>query len=198
MRCHMSNLGTSAHSPPTQTLQAVLDQISQGTILCDCDGRLVYANPAALSFLTAADGIRLDSGVMAAEGGDGKALRAAIVQACQMTSPRAEMLFIRGPEGPPLVVSIAPVPEAGGTRLALLLIDPATGVGEQVMERLQHLFRLSRPRQKSPFGSPTAIPWVQSPVSDRSPSKRYGRRSNPWLRSSAAGVRRRLQCSWGA
>lgn len=132
----------SVHPPQAQTLQAILDQMPQGTILCDCTSRLIYANSVALSFLTAADGIQLHGGMVIAAIGDRKALRAAVAQACHMTAPRAETLFIRRAAGPPLLVSAAPI-QGEGTRWALLLVHAVSDLGEKATSRLQHLFRLS-------------------------------------------------------
>lgn len=135
--------GSFAQSPRAETLHAVLENMPQGTILCDCHSKLLYANSVALSFLSAADGIQLDRGMVIAAHEDGKALRAAVAQACHKTAPRAETLFIRRAAGTPLVVSAAPVPEGEATRWALLLVHALSDLGEQAIYRLQHLFRLS-------------------------------------------------------
>lgn len=138
----------SALAPGAQTLEAVLHQMPQPTLLSDCAGKLAFANAAGLNALSQGDGLRLERGLINTPHEDSESLREAIAKACHSSAPRAEAVLVRRTQRPPLLISVAPVREADGSRWALLLINSVDSLGEEVLDRLQRLFRLSRTEAK--------------------------------------------------
>lgn len=138
------NSAAATAAPRAQTLEAVLHQMPQPTLLSGCDGRLAFANSAALALLTEADGLQLKNGLISASNGDASSFRVAIAEACHQLSPRSEAILVRRQGRSPLLVSVAPVRETDGGRWALVLINSVDSLGGEVLIRLQRLFRLSR------------------------------------------------------
>lgn len=139
----LANVSNGSPAPQAHTFGAMLDHMPQGTILCECNGRLLYANSSALSILEAADGLLLTRGVITAGDGDAGPLRAAIKQACHESKPEVASMFVQRADGTPLIISVTPVPQATETRCALLLVQKLSQPGDGVAAQLRHLFKLS-------------------------------------------------------
>lgn len=133
-------LGRS-HCKP-QTLDALLQKMRQASILCDADGRLLFASPAALLCLADRDALTLEDGMLGSPYTD--SLRATISRACDAANPRAQTVMLPGSTGPSILLSVAPVRDADGRSLALLLLRKSFDLHAEILEPLQALFGLSR------------------------------------------------------
>ncbi len=111
----------------TADLQATLDFVGYGVVRCAGDGKIIYANRAALEMLRRQDGLRgiLGGRLGALDTNDGTSLSRFIHKAAQVQAPSSGALQIERTEGhPPYRLVVVPFRVVSGMKsTALILID---------------------------------------------------------------------------
>lgn len=117
----MSNAPASFPDPPEALLLAVLDGIAWGVILCDGSGRIGLMNAAARRALAGGLALRMEHGVLAADGPGAEALTLALRDASRRDRRR---LLRVGSDEAAVWIGIEPLPRvgAGGTPRVLVLM----------------------------------------------------------------------------
>lgn len=114
------------HSPSPALLARVLDEMRDGVMVANAQGRLLFTNPAAQRLLRGDSPLTLRGGrVRCSEPADDRLLQRSIERACGRDLPGFQSVVIHQKSGIPIVVTVRCIREVAHDAHALLLAtDP--------------------------------------------------------------------------
>lgn len=125
------------------SLQRLLDQLSQITMLVGADGKLLYVNAPGERLLASGDVLHLSGGKLCVPRGLQSRLAESIAVACSPNFPTAKSFMLENAKGHRWIANAAPFVMHNGRRCALLMVHQLGGTDAGIIRRLQELFALS-------------------------------------------------------